>query len=119
MYYSIFDPYNEINGMKQTCMICWETDDMSIEFDSIYKNYRKCKCKSYFHPDCIEVWISKQNSCPICRSKLYKDITYIDNYMNITSNFYKNILFKTKYAILVIKIIYISCLLSFIVYNIK
>lgn len=119
MYYSTFDPYNETCSIKQTCMICWESDDMSIEFGSIYKNTRKCKCKGYSHPSCIKVWISKNNSCPVCRSKVYKNITCVDYYMKIKDNLWKNIPSRPKYTLFIIKIIYISFLLNFIVYKIK
>ena len=44
------------------CSICFE------EFGS--ENVQQCKvtCKNFFHTECINIWLSKNNNCPLCRS---------------------------------------------------
>lgn len=47
---------------KDTCSICFE------EFGN--ESIRQCKkiCNNIFHTECINLWLSKNNSCPLCRS---------------------------------------------------
>ena len=40
------------------CCICYQDDN---------KVTRKLKCGHEFHLDCIELWLTEKNSCPICR----------------------------------------------------
>ena len=47
---------------KECCSICFEEfGDESIE---------QCElsCKNVFHTECINLWLSNNNSCPLCRS---------------------------------------------------
>jgi hypothetical protein len=48
-----------------------EIEKCSICLKTIYENdFRKTLCKHYFHKECIETWLIKKNSCPLCRCKL-------------------------------------------------
>lgn len=57
-----------------TCVICFDT--ISILSN---KNYNKPKkmmtldCNHKFHINCIEEWVAKSNTCPICRSPIKKE----------------------------------------------
>lgn len=54
-----------------SCPICF--DIISIESLSLKKNEKKMTdldCKHKFHTDCIEEWIKKSNTCPICRAPI-------------------------------------------------
>lgn len=42
------------------CSICLE---QFSEGDTV----KKLKCKHIFHPECIQQWLSKEASCPLCR----------------------------------------------------
>ena len=59
---------------EKICSICLE--------NILYKNdIIKTKCNHIFHTKCIEKWLSKQNTCPICRDKInnisLKRLTFI------------------------------------------
>jgi len=49
-------------NIKDTCCICFE------EFGS--EDVIQCNsvCKNVFHSDCLKLWLSQNNSCPLCRS---------------------------------------------------
>jgi len=47
---------------KEICCICFE------EFGNENINQCKMECKNIFHSECINLWLSKNNSCPLCRS---------------------------------------------------
>jgi hypothetical protein len=47
---------------KDNCSICFEEfGDESVE---------QCQltCKNVFHSECVNLWLSQNNSCPLCRS---------------------------------------------------
>ena len=46
------------------CPICQEETDLNV--------IRKLKCNHQFHIYCIEKWLSKETTCPICRKDLSK-----------------------------------------------
>jgi len=54
------------------CIICLEY----IENDFANKKYFNCNCEHYFHNKCIECWMSKTRTCPMCRMVLNDDILY-------------------------------------------
>ena len=81
MYYSTYSPYTDsldvIPYYNCMCIIC--LDDLNGNFDSIMtfrdiivqsnKN-TYCSCNCYCHDGCMTTWIEKNNSCPICRTKI-------------------------------------------------
>jgi len=108
MYYSTFDIYSETDQSlpENICIICWESEN-TIDFHSMNYN-RTCKCNGYLHKHCIDVWTLQHNSCPICRSNMYL-ISYIFINQRDFFSFKKNII------LLVMKLIYISCLFFFFI----
>ncbi|KAG8391939.1 hypothetical protein BUALT_Bualt01G0239100 [Buddleja alternifolia] len=67
------------------CSICLESYSPREILRSI------AKCEHYFHADCIELWLSKNSTCPLCRTVLadlisdgYKPIRCLSNYPNVT-----------------------------------
>jgi hypothetical protein len=63
-----------MNIEEDLCLICWQ----STEKHNIIKKLShfsdvsiSCKCNPYIHQLCLINWISKHNSCPICRTKIY------------------------------------------------
>lgn len=44
------------------CCICQDTTDKVVEIT------RETFCKHVFHINCIESWLSKNKSCPVCRT---------------------------------------------------
>jgi hypothetical protein len=43
------------------CSICYQDDNTIV---------RRLKCGHEFHLECIDHWLSKKKSCPICRKSL-------------------------------------------------
>ena len=54
------------------CIICLE----SIENNFAKKQYFNCECNLNFHNKCIENWIVKTPSCPMCRCMMNVDLLY-------------------------------------------
>ena len=114
MYYSVFDPYNEHDD---TCLICWDSDSMVVHFHSIYNKCRMCSCTGYFHIPCIETWVRKNKTCPICRTRFYHDESINRNNNTVYSYrlltyilaqfHYKNDLVKSKHELLITKVIFV------------
>ena len=47
---------------KECCSICFE------EFGDESVEQCQLSCKNVFHTECINLWLSNNNSCPLCRS---------------------------------------------------
>jgi hypothetical protein len=51
--------------------------ECSICFEKINKKSISLKCNHIFHKECISKWLQENNSCPLCREKVYnKQIVY-------------------------------------------
>jgi|SaaInlV_100m_DNA_5_1039725.scaffolds.fasta_scaffold147695_1 hypothetical protein len=81
------------------CSICIDTRENN-------KDFCCSQCKNSFHQDCINQWISKNPSCPICRYKFQNYDEYFDyeleqlivlndvDILNAIIDFYKEIFFN-------------------------
>jgi hypothetical protein len=67
------------------CLICWmpsETNNSIMILSDFSHIVMLCKCKSKFHSDCLNIWIAKSHSCPICRKKIkIKNINRRNKYL--------------------------------------
>lgn len=55
------------------CLICWvpSVDNSIVLKMKEYPNIITiCNCNAEFHSSCLEEWIEKTHSCPICRKKI-------------------------------------------------
>lgn len=52
-----------------TCSICLEEDQLTTE---LYKT----PCNHYFHNSCIETWLERSGTCPLCRFHLVPEEDY-------------------------------------------
>lgn len=52
----------------ENCLICMENYNYG-QFKRLLPN-----CKHCFHKKCIDKWLKKKSSCPVCRDELKKDI---------------------------------------------
>lgn len=79
--FSLFIPnenyfYNDTNEeliKKEICFVCWlpgEKDNIVKRLSDFPHINIACKCKPIIHKLCIDDWISKSSSCPICRTKI-------------------------------------------------
>ena len=50
----------------ECCTIC-------LEDFTVGDHLRKMNCDHIFHKDCIDDWLIRNNSCPICREKAIDD----------------------------------------------
>ncbi len=83
-----------MNIEEDLCLICWQPTEKNniIKKLSHFSDVSiSCKCNPYIHQLCLINWISKNNSCPICRTKIYN---YQQRYFNTF-----NIFTKYKYII--------------------
>jgi len=47
---------------SEECCICRD--------NIVYDLVRRLSCKHYFHIGCIDMWLSKNMTCPVCRRKI-------------------------------------------------
>jgi hypothetical protein len=65
------------NSLNKSTLII--IDKCSICLKNIYENnYTKTLCKHLFHKDCLETWLLKKNSCPLCRFRLKNTLQIIE-----------------------------------------
>jgi hypothetical protein len=112
--YYFYNDTNELLIEKDICLICWlptETDNVIKRLSDFAHINITCKCKPMIHQLCINDWISKNPSCPICRTPIfYSNQNYLTYYHKFI-----------KYNTYLIKIIFYMNLLYFIyvfLYNI-
>ncbi|XP_058809098.1 E3 ubiquitin-protein ligase RNF181-like [Phymastichus coffea] len=60
-------------GAKEQCPVCL------IDFEKGIIS-KRMPCKHSFHKECIEPWLEKTNSCPVCRHELPTDDENYENY---------------------------------------
>ena len=92
---------------KDICLICWMSyeDNNKLKILSDFSHITtKCNCKSKIHFICLNIWIKKTPSCPICRTKIKINI-FNSEHKNIFVNYY------IEYKIYILKIL---CFVSFI-----
>ncbi|XVE98121.1 hypothetical protein REPUB_Repub03eG0078000 [Reevesia pubescens] len=73
-----FFKFSSLKGSKQglECAVCLS------KFEDIEILRLLPKCKHGFHIDCIDRWLEKHSSCPICRQKVNADDPTIFTYSN-------------------------------------
>lgn len=49
--------------MENPCPICWSQLEVGQE-------YLKMKCKHHYHASCLEEWLKKKSSCPMCNAEI-------------------------------------------------
>jgi hypothetical protein len=81
----ISNPNNQNNNFtydnKDKCVICFE------EFGNERVEQCQTICKNVFHAECINLWLSNNNSCPLCRTSWDKFDDSDDNNTNSLKNF--------------------------------
>jgi hypothetical protein len=80
--YTLDDNTKYINDIcYNICLMCLDNEESSInKIISIqeYINYKQmiklCCCNSFFHNNCLELWITSKKCCPICRNQISEKI---------------------------------------------
>lgn len=73
---------------KMTCAICYNT--FKIRGNYIWRSITQCGHQ--FHTNCLYKWFDHNNTCPMCRIPLIKqlcDIQYYDKFPYVTTYKYK------------------------------
>lgn len=125
---------SETNNIENTkyyeCIICLEKNTEEFKIiklsNSVLTNkkntslQKKCLCESFIHQCCLDKWVKKEESCPICRNKFNRiiikpienQVTHfsIKKYNNlfffiIVSSFLKN-LFMGFYIFILLTFVY-------------
>lgn len=66
----------------EICIICWlpSDDNNKIQLLTDFKQITQlCKCHPNLHKFCLEKWIRKSSSCPVCRTKLTINLSFNEN----------------------------------------
>lgn len=130
MYFSVFSSSEyysdeEINkdisiDEDDLCLICWlpgdETNELKLLSDFSHIK-TLCKCKPKIHSICINDWIKKTPSCPICRTKL-NIIIFNGNAENVFINCYIGCISYTVYFLKIVSYASFLNLLCLLFYNI-
>jgi hypothetical protein len=95
MYYTIYTSdeneqfylYNNIinknfkkKHQDKLCIICWvknEPDDELYYIKDFDQYIVSCNCNVLMHGNCLDQWILKTNSCPICRKQISGNYHYL------------------------------------------
>lgn len=102
----------EVNDNKDLCFICWMPSEKNnvINKLSLFSDMNiSCKCSPKIHKLCLDDWINKNESCPICRTKMYPKKYLKQNHI---------IIFKyTTYLLLSLFYINLLSLILYFLYN--
>lgn len=87
-----------LENYLNTCFICYEEqDDSKNKIVNLFQDgffIKTCRCKGNIHVNCFTQWYKKNQSCPMCRSKVIKYETYI---IDVIYNYSNNILLFKMY----------------------
>ena len=67
---------NNINQSKLKIIKLKSSENCSICFEDIIleENLYQIPCRHNFHIKCINEWLEKKDTCPLCRSNLFENI---------------------------------------------
>ena len=121
MYYISSEYYN---GDIQ-CLICLsesKKNDVIKKMKEFSNLYIICDCNPTFHYTCLENWVERTSSCPICRKKII--INEPDNIISLVVNPIVNpithFIFYCDFNIFILRIISIVLMINlflFFIYN--
>merc|ERR1719410_3246811 len=70
---------NESDCKNKECAICKEP---FVSGDLL----KELPCKHRYHKDCIMPWLTKRNTCPVCRYRLPTDNAFYEQMQNARNN---------------------------------
>lgn len=111
---------DEDNDKDDICIVCWFPGDINeLKQLSQFSYFKpKCECKPKIHKLCMDEWIKKNPSCPICRTKM--NVIVFSSNSNSNNIFINCYIIFVEYTVYLFKIIcYASFLnlLCIIIYN--
>ena len=112
------DPLIESN---KECIICWLTSS-EVTHVKCMKNHfffvSSCNCNAYIHDTCLQKWINKQSSCPICRTKIFVNIIENKDYYIKIRAYFVILLNNTFYVLKMLSFFSMVNLFFLLFYNI-
>ena len=106
-----------MNIEEDLCLICWQPTEKNniIKKLSYFSDVSiSCKCSPYIHQLCLNNWINKNNSCPICRTKMYNyNLKTFNNFNTLTKYIIKLMYYITPLYFIYFMYFYINILFLF------
>ena len=88
--------------MDENCVICMDV----LQYENERVNTLICVHQNQFHTQCIDKWLIKNDSCPICRKKTSKESTVSSVIYFFYSFYILIIVFTLVYLQLIVAIIF-------------
>jgi len=65
------DTSRKVSETSEDCFICFE----SLQGETLVQCVTTCK--NYFHEECLQIWLTKNRTCPLCRAQWIDRIKYV------------------------------------------
>jgi hypothetical protein len=97
MYMEIKDPMSE-----QICIICFDKIEMNtFSLYPLFVQIAECNCKIIYHYNCLEKWLNKSPTCPICRI----NVNILQRKKNLMQKIYTNVIYSICLSIFTLIVI--------------
>ena len=126
MYYTIYTSTDyddciefEENNQCLICLLPSNKKDVIKKMNEFLNINIKCNCNPNLHYNCLEKWIDKTHSCPICRKYVSYDPVNSDTSVNLV-NYVTHNIYINKFNMLTLRIATIFLTINiflFFIYN--
>ena len=79
---------DETNKLCLICLLPSKEHNVIQKMKEFSDIYSVCNCDPSFHYDCLEDWMNRTSSCPICRTKItLNKLVSSNNYLKVITVF--------------------------------
>jgi hypothetical protein len=80
MFLKLFQRNKSEDNLNTTnlCIICFQSCNLH-KLNQISNIALRCKCNPLIHQACFDLWLTKSQSCPICRTHLLVNGSHLDS----------------------------------------